>query len=100
MGVFTAAKLFNGRTVFSDNRPSQPRVPIGAVVIDDAHAVMNTLRFPLSVSIGRLNPAFKELLDPFADDLKEEPESSEAPGRARRFPVPRELASESGARRP
>nr|WP_223159901.1 helicase C-terminal domain-containing protein [Leucobacter sp. cx-169] len=70
IAVVNGAKLFNGRTVFSDNRPSAPRVPIGAVVIDDAHAVLATLKDQLSVTIASSNPAFKELLDLFEEDLK------------------------------
>ena len=70
IAVVTGAKLFNGHTVFSDNRPSAPRVSIGAVVIDDAHAVLTTLRDQFSVTIARNNPTFSELLDLFEDDLK------------------------------
>ena len=70
IAVVTGAKLFNGRTIFSDNRPSSPRVPIGAVVIDDAHAVMATVKSQLSVTIQRSNPAFDVLLKLFEDDLK------------------------------
>jgi hypothetical protein len=72
IAVINGAKLFNGHTVFSDNRPSAARVPIGAVVIDDAHAVLATLRDQLSVTIGRSNPTFTELLDLFDEDLREQ----------------------------
>lgn len=72
IAVVTAAKLFNGHTIFSDNRPTAPRVPIGAVVIDDAHAVMATLRAQLSVTIARSNPTYSALLELFNDDLKEQ----------------------------
>lgn len=70
IAVVTGAKLFNGHTVFSDNRPSAQRVPIGAVVIDDAHAVLTTLRDQLSVTIARTNSSFDELLNLFEEDLK------------------------------
>jgi len=72
IGVVTAAKLFNGRTIFSDNRPTAPRVPIGAVVIDDAHAVMTTLRAQFSVDIARGNFTFDALLELFEVDLKDQ----------------------------
>lgn len=72
IAVVNGAKLFNGRTVFSDNRPSAPRVPIGAVVVDDAHAVLATLREQLSVTVGRSNPTFTELLVLFEEDLKDQ----------------------------
>ncbi len=72
IAVVTGAKLFNGHTVFSDNRPSAPRVPIGAVVIDDAHAVLATLKDQFSVTIARTNSTFGELLELFDGDLKEQ----------------------------
>ena len=72
IGVVTAAKLFNGHTVFSDNRPTAPRVPIGAVVIDDAHAVMTTIRSQFSMEIGRSNVTFDALLALFEADLKDQ----------------------------
>ena len=72
IAVVNGAKLFNGHTVFSDNRPSASRVPIGAVVIDDAHAVLTTLKDQFSVTIARTNPSFLELLDLFDEDLKDQ----------------------------
>jgi hypothetical protein len=72
IAVVTGARLFNGHTIFSDNRPSAPRVPIGAVVIDDAHAVLSTLKDQFSVTVARSNGSFKELLDLFEEDLKEQ----------------------------
>lgn len=70
IGVINAHELVNGRTKFSDRRPTRPRAPIGAVVVDDAHAAIATTRQKLSLTIPRKNTAFKELLDLFADDLK------------------------------
>lgn len=70
IAVVNAAKLFNGQSVFSENRDAANRVPIGAVVIDDAHSIMATLRAQLSITIGRSSDAFDELLSLFADDIK------------------------------
>ncbi|PXA68762.1 helicase C-terminal domain-containing protein [Cryobacterium arcticum] len=72
IAVVTAAKLFNGRSVFSDNRPTSQRVPIGAVVIDDAHAILSILRGQMSLEIPRKNATFDQLLNLFEDDLKEQ----------------------------
>jgi hypothetical protein len=72
IGIVNAAKLFNGHSVFSDHRPTKPRVPIGAVVVDDAHAVIATLRAQFSVTIPRTNPSFTQLLDLFKEDLKQQ----------------------------
>lgn len=70
IGVINVYELVNGRTKFSDRRPTRPRAPIGAVVIDDAHAAIATTRSQLALSIPRTNSVFDELLALFADDLK------------------------------
>src|SRR5690606_22754628 len=51
IGVINAYKLVNGRTVFSDKRPTRARSPIGCVVVDDAHAALATTRAQLSITI-------------------------------------------------
>lgn len=70
IGVINAYELVNGRTKFSNRRVSRAPAPIGAVVVDDAHAAIATTRNQLSVTIERDNPAFTELLDLFEDDLR------------------------------
>jgi hypothetical protein len=70
IGVINAYELVNGRTKFSERRPSRPRAPIGAVVIDDAHAAIATTRKQLALSISSDNAVFHQLLDLFAEDLK------------------------------
>jgi hypothetical protein len=72
IAVVTADRLFNGRSIFSDQRPTAPRVPIGAVVIDDAHAVVARLRNQFSLSIPQENVSYRAILDLFAPDLKEQ----------------------------
>lgn len=70
IAVVNAYKLFNGRTVFSDRRTSKPALPIGSVVIDDAHAAIATTRQQLSLTIERKNEAYQSLLELFREDLK------------------------------
>ncbi len=70
IAVINAYQLVNGRSKFSDRRTSRPRAPIGAVVIDDAHAAIATTRQQLSLSIPRGNEVFSQLLSLFADDMK------------------------------
>lgn len=70
IGVVNAHKLVNGKTVFSDRRPTRARAPIGVVVVDDVHAAIATTREKLSLTLPRKNAAFMPLLDLFADDLK------------------------------
>lgn len=67
--VVTAAKLFNGASVFAAERKT-PYARIGAVVVDDAHAVMNTVRHMLSMTIPSENGTFQELFKLFEADLK------------------------------
>jgi hypothetical protein len=70
IAVVTADRLFNGRTIFSDHRPTAARVPIGAVVIDDAHAVLARLHQQFSITVPRESASYQALLDLFAEDLK------------------------------
>lgn len=70
IAVVNAWKLANGRSVFSGRR-SLGTVPIGAVIIDDAHAALATTRSNLSLTVLRDNPAWKKLLDLFSDDLSQ-----------------------------
>lgn len=76
IGVVNAHKLVNGRTVFSERRPTRPRAPIGVVVVDDVHAAIATTREKLSLTIPRSNPVFLPLLQLFADDLKSQSSDS------------------------
>ncbi|MBM9838701.1 DEAD/DEAH box helicase [Rhodococcus hoagii] len=69
IAVVNAWKLFNGRSVFSDKRPSKPPVPIGSVVLDDAHAALAITREALSIHIPVADRAFAELLELFRDDI-------------------------------
>lgn len=70
IGVINAHELVNGKTKFSDRRPTRPRAPIGAVVIDDAHAAIATTRSQLALSLPHGSDGYRELLDLFADDLR------------------------------
>jgi len=67
--VVNMHKLVNGRTVFSDERPSRPMVPIGVVLIDDVHAGLAISRAQLSLTVRSDTAAFEELLNVFRDDL-------------------------------
>lgn len=70
IGVINAHELVNGRTKFSDKRRSRPRAPIGAVVVDDAHAAIATTRTQLALTLPSESSGYKELLALFGDDLK------------------------------
>jgi hypothetical protein len=72
IAVVTADKLVNGRTVFSASRPSRPPVPIGSVVVDDAHAAIAKTREQLSLRIPADHPAYEQMLDLFEADLEQQ----------------------------
>jgi hypothetical protein len=72
IAIVNASKLVNGKTVFSANRPSRPPVPIGSVVIDDAHAAIATTRERLSVSVPTEHPAYDEMLELFKEELEQQ----------------------------
>lgn len=69
IAVVNAWKLFNGRSVFSDKRPSKPPVRIGSLVLDDAHAALSIIREALSIRIPSSDKAFGELLNLFREDI-------------------------------
>lgn len=70
IAVINAYELVNGRSKFSNRRPTRAPAPVGSVVIDDAHAAIATTRHQLSLAIPRSNEAFDELLNLFAADLR------------------------------
>lgn len=72
IAIVNAHKLFNGRTVFSDRRASKAPVPIGAVLIDDAHAAERTVKDCLSLKIPRTTAAYGQLLELFAEEMRQQ----------------------------
>lgn len=72
IGVINAHELVNGRTKFSNRRPTRPRAPLGAVVIDDAHAAIATTRTQLALSLPHTSSGYKQLLELFASDLRDQ----------------------------
>lgn len=62
-------KLVNGRSVFGVGQQGA-RIPIGSVVIDDAHACLDAVADQFSISLPVEHPAYAELLDLFEEDLR------------------------------
>jgi len=65
--VANVHKLFNGRSVFG---VGEKKIPIGCVVIDDAHACLGVVndQFCIKSKVG--SPVYDRLLALFEDDLK------------------------------
>lgn len=70
IGVVNAYTLVNGRTKFSDRRRARPRAPIGSVVIDDAHAAINTTRSQLALKLQENSEEYNKLLEIFEHPLR------------------------------
>lgn len=70
IAVVNAAKLFNGHSIFSESRDPGHRIPIGAVVVDDAHAALATVRSQFSVTVPRGSSTYSALLTSFEKDLE------------------------------
>lgn len=66
--VANVYKLVNGLSVFG-TAGSQPRIAIGTLLIDDAHACVATVEEQFTLSIESGHKAYGALLDLFAADL-------------------------------
>lgn len=62
-------KLVNGRSVFGVG-PAGARIPLGSVVIDDAHACLDAVADQFSIDLPRNHAAYSDLWKLFGDDLK------------------------------
>lgn len=65
--VANVHKLFNGRSVFG---VGEKKIPIGCIVIDDAHACLGVVNDQFSIKARSGNPVYDGLLALFEDDLK------------------------------
>lgn len=72
--VINIHKLVNGRSVFGvgDQGVIQP---IGSLLIDDAHACLDTVEDQFTISIPFTSPLYRQLVELFFDSLKAECES-------------------------
>lgn len=68
--VASIRKLVNGKSVFGFASGVRPVVKVGTVVIDDAHAALITLEQQTTLTVRGDLPAYTELLNLFAADLK------------------------------
>ncbi|MFD5343935.1 DEAD/DEAH box helicase [Streptomyces anulatus] len=74
--VLSLHRFVNGKSVFGLQGDGRPVVDVGTIIIDDAHAALATVKekFTLSLSRNRHEKTFTELLDLFADDLRQQSE--------------------------
>ncbi|MGW7603165.1 DEAD/DEAH box helicase [Streptomyces antimycoticus] len=74
--VLNLHRFVNGKSVFGLQGDGRSVVDVGTIVIDDAHAALATVKekFTLTLSRDRHEKTFTELLDLFADDLRQQSE--------------------------
>lgn len=65
--VTNVHKLFNGRSVFGVN---EKKIPIGCIVIDDAHACLGVVHDQFCIKSKAGSPVYNALLTLFEEDLK------------------------------
>ena len=65
--VANVHKLFNGRSVFG---VGEKKIPIGCIVIDDAHACLGVVNDQFSIKSKAGSPVYDALLTLFEEDLK------------------------------
>lgn len=61
-------KVVNGRSAFGVGDDGQ-RIPIGSIIIDDAHACLSSIEEQFSISIQKNNPAYDKLFRIFENSL-------------------------------
>lgn len=64
--VANVHKLFNGRSVFG---VGESKIPIGCIVIDDAHACLSVVHDQFSIKAKAESPVYQSLLELFQEDL-------------------------------
>ena len=65
--VTTIHKLFNGKSVFG---LEQVKIPIGSVVIDDAHACVTTIGDQFRITLSNSHPAYGNIFKAVSSQLK------------------------------
>lgn len=72
--IVNVHKLINGRSVFGVGDEGV-RIPIGSVVIDDAHACLAASEEQFAIRLPASHPAYKVLFDTFFTDLERQSQS-------------------------
>lgn len=65
--VTTVHKLFNGKSVFGVD---SVKLPIGTVIVDDAHACIATISDQFRITLPNTHEAYQSILKTVTDDLK------------------------------
>ena len=66
-------KVFNGFTIFGLNNKS---IDVGAVILDDSHACIDSIKDTFTIKVGNQHPLYKFVMELFEDELREQGEGS------------------------
>ena len=69
--IINVHKLFNGRSTFGVGTEGA-KIPIGSLVIDDAHACLASVTEQFTLRISNDHEIYEQLLELFEDDLKQQ----------------------------
>ncbi|HUX98267.1 MAG TPA: DEAD/DEAH box helicase family protein [Candidatus Deferrimicrobium sp.] len=73
--ITNCSKLFNGKSIFGVRGTRGSVIPLGGIVMDDAHTCLDIIRDSFSIKVkrltpnGNLDPLFKELISLFEEPL-------------------------------
>lgn len=67
--VINVQTLFNGRSKFG---VGESRIPIGTIIVDDAHACIATVQEQFRITVPNTNTVYADLLSLFEDDLRQQ----------------------------
>ena len=68
-------RVFNGKSVFGVGKMGE-RIPIGAIIIDDAHACLKTLEKQFRLTLPAQHPVYAWALKKFGDALQQQSPNS------------------------
>ena len=68
--IATAQKMYNGLSRFGVRGTTRRPIPVGTIVVDDAHACIPIIEHEFALTIARESPMFDPLFALFTDSLK------------------------------
>ncbi|WEK03896.1 MAG: helicase C-terminal domain-containing protein [Candidatus Devosia phytovorans] len=71
IAVANIDRLVNGRSIFGVGSDGV-QIPVGTVVIDDAHACLSSVASQFTIRLAADHPAYDKLLDLFEDSLRQQ----------------------------
>jgi hypothetical protein len=74
--IATFQKLVNGKSVFGVDGAGRPVVPVGTIIVDDAHAALSTVEAQFALNIAADHDFYQAMVDLFEEDLKGQSEST------------------------